>query len=41
MCDKQGFLVVNRSVLSEDIDDFEYTPRPEYPGIFQVIFSLF
>jgi DNA polymerase epsilon subunit 1 len=25
-------------VVSEDIDDFEYTPKPEYPGKF-IIFN--
>ena len=32
MIDRQGFLIVNREVVSEDIDDFEYTPKPEFPG---------
>ena len=32
MVDRQGFLIVNREVVSEDIDDFEYTPKPEFPG---------
>ncbi|KAI0475242.1 DNA polymerase epsilon [Xylariaceae sp. FL0804] len=36
MIDGQGFLVTNREIVSEDIDDFEYTPRPEYPGPFMI-----
>ncbi len=36
MFDGEGFLIINREVVSEDIDDFEYTPKPEYPGPFVV-----
>ena len=36
MIDGQGFLITNREVVSEDIADFEYTPRPEYPGPFMI-----
>ena len=36
MIDKQGFLILNREVVSEDSEDFEYTPKPEYPGLFHV-----
>ena len=32
MVDKRGFLIVNREVVSEDIADFEYTPKPEFEG---------
>ncbi|KAI9803328.1 MAG: DNA polymerase epsilon catalytic subunit, partial [Phylliscum demangeonii] len=32
----QGFLITNREIVSEDIEDFEYTPRPEYQGSFTV-----
>lgn len=32
MIDGQGFLIVNRQVVSEDISDFEYTPKPEFAG---------
>lgn len=32
MIDGQGYLITNREIVSEDIDDFEYTPRPEYEG---------
>lgn len=24
MCDKKGFLIINRDIVSEDINDFEY-----------------
>lgn len=30
----QGFLLINREIVSEDISDFEYTPSPKYPGYF-------
>jgi DNA polymerase epsilon subunit 1 len=36
MIDGEGFLITNREVISEDIDDFEYTPLPEYVGKFKV-----
>ena len=36
MFDGQGYLIINREVVSEDIDDFEYTPKPAYPGPFVV-----
>ncbi|KAI0156208.1 DNA polymerase epsilon [Pestalotiopsis sp. NC0098] len=36
MIDGQGFLITNREIVSEDIADFEYTPRPEYPGQFMI-----
>ncbi|GKT13901.1 DNA polymerase epsilon catalytic subunit A, partial [Aduncisulcus paluster] len=32
----RGYLIVNRAVVSEDIDDFEYTPKNEYVGKFKV-----
>ena len=32
----QGFLITNREIVSEDIEDFEYTPKPEYEGPFVV-----
>ncbi|KAJ5174824.1 DNA polymerase epsilon catalytic subunit A [Penicillium canariense] len=38
MIDGQGFLITNREIVSEDINDFEYTPKPEYNGPF-VIFN--
>ncbi|KAL9943158.1 DNA polymerase epsilon catalytic subunit [Verticillium nonalfalfae] len=36
MIDGQGFLITNREIVSEDISDFEYTPKPEYPGAFMI-----
>ena len=36
MLDKQGYLIINREIVSQDIDDFEYTPKPEFPGEFIV-----
>ena len=36
MIDGQGFLITNREIVSEDISDFEYTPKPEYDGPFLV-----
>lgn len=36
MIDGDGFLITNRSIISEDIQDFEYTPKPEYPGEFMI-----
>ncbi|CAK7270043.1 DNA polymerase epsilon catalytic subunit [Sporothrix epigloea] len=36
MIDGQGFLITNREIVSEDIADFEYTPRPEYQGPFMI-----
>lgn len=39
MLDKQGYLIVNREVVSEDIDSFEYTPKPEFEGRFKYLFS--
>eukprot|EP00112_Aurelia_sp_Birch-Aquarium-sp1_P000107 Seg1008.10 transcript_id=Seg1008.10/GoldUCD/mRNA.D3Y31 product="DNA polymerase epsilon catalytic subunit A" protein_id=Seg1008.10/GoldUCD/D3Y31 len=32
MIDAQGYLITNREIVSQDIEDFEYTPRPEYEG---------
>ncbi|KAG8844249.1 DNA polymerase epsilon catalytic subunit, partial [Serendipita sp. 411] len=34
MVDGQGYLIVNRDIVSEDIDDFEYTPKEGYEGPF-------
>lgn len=32
MIDKQGYLIINREVVGGDIDNFEYTPKPEFDG---------
>lgn len=36
MIDGRGYLITNREIVSEDIDDFEYTPKPEYHGPFAI-----
>lgn len=36
MIDGQGYLITNREIVGEDIDDFEYTPKPEYEGEFTI-----
>lgn len=36
MIDGNGFLITNREIVSEDIEDFEYTPKPEFPGHFTI-----
>uniref|UniRef100_A0A915CMU3 DNA polymerase epsilon catalytic subunit n=1 Tax=Ditylenchus dipsaci TaxID=166011 RepID=A0A915CMU3_9BILA len=36
MIDGIGFLIINREIVSEDVEDFEYTPRPEFKGEFTV-----
>lgn len=37
MVSNQGYLIINREIVSEDIEDFEYTPKPSFPGPFKVI----
>ncbi len=32
MVDKQGYLIVNREVVGGHIENFEYTPKPEFEG---------
>ncbi|XP_071480194.1 DNA polymerase epsilon catalytic subunit A-like [Diadema antillarum] len=36
MIDGQGFLITNREIVSEDVEDFEYTPKPEFEGPFTI-----
>lgn len=36
MIDGQGYLITNREIISADVADFEYTPKPEYEGQFIV-----
>jgi DNA polymerase epsilon subunit 1 len=36
MIDGQGFLITNREIVSEDIEDFDYTPKPEFEGPFMI-----
>ena len=37
MVDGEGYLIVNREDVLADIEDFEYTPKPEFEGIFTVL----
>lgn len=32
----QGYLIISRDIVSADIDDFEYTPNPRFPGPFKI-----
>uniref|UniRef100_A0A0D9YSR4 DNA polymerase epsilon catalytic subunit n=1 Tax=Oryza glumipatula TaxID=40148 RepID=A0A0D9YSR4_9ORYZ len=36
MIDGQGYLIINRECVGEDIEDLEYTPKPEFEGHFKV-----
>ncbi|CAG9465602.1 unnamed protein product [Pedinophyceae sp. YPF-701] len=36
MIDRQGYLIVNRDIVTDDIADFEYSPKPEFPGPFRI-----
>ena len=36
MVDGQGYLITNREIVSEDIENFEYTPKEGYEGPFIV-----
>ena len=36
MIDAQGYLITNREIISSDVQDFEYTPKPEFEGQFVV-----
>ena len=36
MVDGQGYLIISREYVSQNIQDFEYTPKPEFPGPFEV-----
>ena len=33
----QGYLITNREVIGADVENFEYTPKPEYEGPFIVL----
>lgn len=37
MVDGKGYLIINRECVGEDIENLEYTPKPEYEGIFEVM----
>ncbi|XP_020214340.1 DNA polymerase epsilon catalytic subunit A isoform X3 [Cajanus cajan] len=36
MVDGQGYLIINRECVGDDIEDIEYTPKPEFEGYFKV-----
>jgi DNA polymerase epsilon subunit 1 len=36
MIDGRGYLIINREVVASDIEDLEYTPKPEFRGEFTV-----
>ena len=36
MVDGMGYLIISREIVSEDIEDFEYTPKPTFPGPFHI-----
>nr|CAB3265004.1 DNA polymerase epsilon catalytic subunit A-like [Phallusia mammillata] len=36
MIDGHGFLICNREIVAEDVEDFEFTPRPEFEGKFTI-----
>ncbi|XP_014281923.1 DNA polymerase epsilon catalytic subunit 1 [Halyomorpha halys] len=36
MIDGQGFLITNREIISIDVEDFEFTPKPEFEGFFTI-----
>ncbi|PFH48591.1 hypothetical protein AMATHDRAFT_5676 [Amanita thiersii Skay4041] len=36
MVDGHGYLITNREIVSEDIEDFEYTPKEGYEGPFSI-----
>ncbi|XP_077235840.1 DNA polymerase epsilon catalytic subunit A-like [Tasmannia lanceolata] len=36
MVDGQGYLIINRECVGEDIEDLEYTPKAEFEGYFKV-----
>ncbi|GFR70989.1 DNA polymerase epsilon catalytic subunit A-like, partial [Elysia marginata] len=36
MIDGQGYLICNSEIVSQQVEDFEYTPRPEFEGPFIV-----
>lgn len=29
-------MITNREIISEDVEDFEYTPKPEFEGLFTI-----
>ncbi|CAL1540665.1 unnamed protein product, partial [Lymnaea stagnalis] len=39
MIDGQGYLICNSEIVSQKVEDFEYTPRPEFEGPF-IVFNM-
>ncbi|PKI53657.1 hypothetical protein CRG98_025898 [Punica granatum] len=37
MIDGKGYLIINRECVGEDIENLEYTPKPEFEGHFEVM----
>ena len=37
MIQGQGYLLINKDIVSEDVDNFEYTPMSKFPGPFIVM----
>lgn len=29
-------MITNREIISQDVEDFEYTPKPEFEGFFTI-----
>lgn len=40
MMNGQGYLLLSRHVVGDDVANFEYTPKPKYPGPFVVMNEL-
>jgi len=40
MIDGQGYLITNREIVGEDIEDFDYTPKDGYEGPFSIYNEL-
>jgi len=36
MVNGKGYLIISRTVVGQDIEDFEYTPKPHFPGPFEI-----
>ncbi|XP_047319798.1 DNA polymerase epsilon catalytic subunit A-like isoform X2 [Impatiens glandulifera] len=36
MVDRQGYLIINRECVGEDVEDLEYSPKPEFESFFKV-----
>ncbi|KAF7684002.1 DNA polymerase epsilon catalytic subunit A [Astathelohania contejeani] len=40
MSDQDGYLIINREIVSEDIEEFEYTPKQDIGGKFKIYNEL-